>query len=248
VTASRGAGGAPGSFYATPELAEHYDAEFVGRPDLPFYLALAQRLGARRVADIGAGTGLLCSLLVGQGHEVVGVEPEATMLELARRQPHASEVTWVHGTAQELPAGWADLVLMTGHVAQYFLDDAAWRAVLGSARRALLAGGHLAFETRNPAREEWRTWSSEEPRAAMGRTVRTAVERHGDLVTHTDVWSQGGRRWTTSETLRFPSWGAVEQGLAAAGLEVVETWGDWDGGPLRATSPEWIVLARAPGG
>ena len=147
---------APANFYATPELAAHYDAEFVGRPHLPFDLALARTLGAERVADVGDGTGLLCSIVVAQGHEVIGVEAQGTMLDLARRQPHAAMVTWVQGTAEQLPPVWADLVVMTGHVAQYFLDDRAWQRVLSQCRSALRPGGHVAFEIRNAALESWR--------------------------------------------------------------------------------------------
>ncbi|MCC9174500.1 class I SAM-dependent methyltransferase [Arthrobacter sp. zg-Y179] len=126
----------PANYYAVPELAAAYDADTEARQDLPFYLSLAETLGARRVADIGAGTGLLCSLLAGQGHEVIAVEPEETMLSLAASQPHADTVTWIRGTAEHLPDACADLVLMTGHVAQYFLDDTSWVQVLTHARRA----------------------------------------------------------------------------------------------------------------
>ena len=239
--------GVPGSFYATPELAAYYDAEFAGRPDLPFYLRLARRLAARRVADVGAGTGLLCSLLAGQGHEVIGVEPEEAMLEIAGRQPNGSQVRWVHATAEALPSQCADLVVMTGHVAQYFLTDEAWRAVLAEGRRALRPGGHVAFEIRNAALEEWRQWAHAEPVPAMGGTLRSDVERVGDLVTHTDHWVQGGREWTTRETLRFPTWDDVVRGLTASGLFVEQTWGDWGGDPDSGTAPEWIVLARPAG-
>ena len=247
MTASDERPGAPGTFYAVPELAASYDAEFEGRPDLPFYVRLARRLGARRVADVGAGTGLLCSLLAGQGHEVVGVEPEETMLEIARRQPNASQVRLVHGTAKALPSQWADLVVMTGHVAQYFLDDEAWLAVLVESRRALRPGGHVAFEIRNAALEEWRRWPNPEPVPAMGGTLRSEVEQVGDLVTHTDHWVRGAREWTTRETLRFPSWHDVVRGLTASRLEVEQTWGDWGGEPVGDASPEWIVLARPAG-
>jgi SAM-dependent methyltransferase len=236
---------APDTFYAVPELAAHYDAEGAGRLDLPFYLDLARRLAAERVVDIGAGTGLLCSLLVEQDHQVIGVEPQETMLAIARRQRRADVVTWVPGTAADLPAGWADLALMTGHVAQYFLDDRAWLEVLEQVHRVLRPGGRLAFEVRNAAREEWREWASARPRPTTGGTVRTEVHGEGDTVTHVDHWVQGGRKWTTSETLRFPSWRAVERGLAAAGFEVEDRWGDHGGAPVSPSSPEWVVLARA---
>jgi SAM-dependent methyltransferase len=235
---------APDSYYDVPELAAHYDAEGAGRLDLPFYLDLARRVRAERVVDIGAGTGLLCSLLVAQGHRVLGVEPQETMLAIARRQSRADAVTWVHGTAADLPPGWADLALMTGHVAQYFLDDRAWLEVLEQVHRALRARGRLAFEVRNAALEEWRGWASARPRPTTGGTVRTDVHVEGDRVTHVDHWVQDGREWTTSETLRFPSWPAVERGLVDAGFDVEDRWGDHGGQPVCSISPECVVLAR----
>jgi SAM-dependent methyltransferase len=231
------------NFYATPELAQHYDADCEGRTDFPFYLALARRLATERVVDIGAGTGLLGSLLAAQGHEVIGVEPQVTMLELARAQPNADKVHWIHGTATDLPSDWADLVIMTGHVAQYFPDDDAWRQVLAAARRSLRAGGRLAFEIRNAALEEWRSWQTDGLVPGPVGHRRRTVRRDGDLVTHLSQWTGDGRTWTTTETLRFPSWAAMTAGLTATGFTITETWGDFNGSPLGPTSPEWVILA-----
>jgi len=231
------------NFYATSELARHYDVHCSGRRDLGFYVELAARLDAGVVADIGAGTGMLCSLLASRGHHVIGLEPQATMLEIARRQPYADRVTWLHGTAAALPDSQAHLVVMTGHVAQYFLDDASWLDVLRHARRALQPNGHVAFEVRNKEVEAWRDWQFTEPRRVDGGSLRQDVLVDGDLVTHVGRWSVDGREFVTSETLRFPSWEDVERGLAGVGLHQVETWGDWDGSPVSSTAPEWIVLA-----
>lgn len=210
-----------------------------------FYIDLADELMAQRVADIGAGTGLLCSLLAGEGHTVIGVEPEQTMLSLAAAQKNAASVSWLHGTAKSLPASCADLVLMSGHVAQYFLDDASWADVLAHAKRALRPGGHVAYEIRNPAVEAWKGWQSEAGRLTSRGSVRTEIQQENDLITHVDRWTQGSRQWTTVETLRFPSWSAMMKGLETAGLSVERTWGDWDRSPLTDESPEWIVLARS---
>lgn len=238
----------PRNYYGTAELAVGYDDDCAGRQDLDFYLALARRLGPRTIADIGSGTGLLANTLVQNGFDVTAVEPQLTMLRLAGRQPHAEQILWLHGTAETLAPGCVDLTLMTGHVAQYFLDDEAWLAVLLHIRRALRPGGHLAFEVRNPAAENWRHWATSEPRSISRGTVESTVQRAGDLVTHVDGYVVDERRWVTSETLRFPSWESVTHGLGAAHFEIVETWGDWDGSPITDESPEWIILAAGAGG
>ena len=232
------------NYYATPELAAHYDADHADRADFRFYRRLAQDLGSVRVIDIGCGTGLLCSQLAGDGYQIIGVDPQPTMLDIATGQPNAATVRWINGTADDLPSEWADLVIMTGHVAQYFLSDADWRHVLVEARRSLRPNGSLAFEIRNHAVEAWRTWTTGKPKPTAGGTIELTVHVEGDLVTHTGRWVQGERIWTTTETLRFPSWEAMTAGLSAAGLTIVESWGDFAGGPLCPDSPEWIILAR----
>lgn len=234
----------PGNYYATPELAAAYDADCAARRDLGSYVGLAAGLGADRVVDIGAGTGRLCSLLARQGHEVVGVEPEETMLSLAKRQEHADSVTRVRGTAEDGPEDWADLVLMTGHVAQYFLDDPSWASALAHAKHSLRPEGRLAFDVRNPDVEGWRDWQAGGTRSTSRGTLHQQVRREGELVTHVDHWTRGSDQWTTAETLRFPSWDNLMKGLDAAGLEVEQLWGDWDRSPATSTCPEWIVLAR----
>lgn len=221
------------------------DSDTAGRTDFPFYLALADRLGARAVADVGSGTGLLCSQLLTPGRHVLGIDPQQTMLDLAAAQPGAEGVEWRHGTAADLPADWADLVVMTGHVAQYFLDDEAWLTVLRNIHRALVAGGRVAFEIRNPAPEAWRAWARDVPVHTPVGMVRTEVGQLGDLVTSTSDFDQGDRSWTTTETLRFPSWATMTAGLAAAGFVIEDSWGDFDGGPITPDCPEWIILARA---
>ena len=66
---------------------------------------------------------------------------------------------------------------MTGHVAQYFLNDDAWRHVLAEAHRGLRPLGHLAFEVRNDTVAERREWSADEPVATPAGTRLTELRR-----------------------------------------------------------------------
>ncbi|MCC3270288.1 class I SAM-dependent methyltransferase [Arthrobacter gengyunqii] len=200
-------------YYALPQLAQRYDADTQGRADLPFYLALVRELTPASVADVGAGTGLFCSLLAGSNVRltITGVEPQQTMLDVARRQPLADRVQWIRGTAADLPRDSFGLLFMTGHVAQYFLDDAAWAEVL---------------------------------RQIVRSSVRQKTTMAGDLVTHVDEWTIGEQAFTTRETLRFPDDAAIHRGLDAACLAIECSWGNWDGSPVTAESPERIIMAR----
>ncbi len=141
--------------YLDPRLAALYDIENTRGADTDFYLRLAADLGARKILDLGCGTGLLTRELAVDGRQVVGVDPAPAMLAVARQQPGAERVQWVEGDASVLETPAADLVVMTGNVAQVFLEDAEWVATLRAIHAALRPGGHLAFESRNPDARAW---------------------------------------------------------------------------------------------
>ena len=54
---------------------------------------------------------------------------------LARTKPGADRITWLPGDATTLPSVVVDAVTMTGNVAQVFLHDEEWSAVLAGVRR-----------------------------------------------------------------------------------------------------------------
>src|SRR5215213_7073939 len=137
--------------YVDPRLVDLYDTDNPRGADTDFYVRLAADLDARQILDLGCGTGLLTRELAVDGRRVVGVDPAPAMLAYARRHPGADRVQWVEGDASALGTSSADLVVMTGNVAQVFLDDDAWATTLRAIHAALRSGGHLAFESRNPA-------------------------------------------------------------------------------------------------
>lgn len=87
------------------------------------------------------------------------------MLDHARDRDGGGAVTWVHGDSRYLPRGLADLVVMTGNVAQH-IGEPDWHRTLDDLHRVLRPGGTLTFESRNPAAHAWRSWTTPE------RTVR----------------------------------------------------------------------------
>ncbi len=161
------------SEFSDPRLVAIYDTVNPIGEYKTFYLELAAKLAGDRgtlsIIDLGCGSGQLTCELAKQGHHLIGVEPSDAMLGLARKratnelaEPLAADSTrtsqsrsispvkWLHGGAQNLGAFEADLAIMTGHVAQFFLEDESWQQALRSIHGALKPGGHLAFECRNP--------------------------------------------------------------------------------------------------
>ncbi len=240
----------PDAIFSDPRLVAVYDTFDGDRADLALYLALVEEYGARAVLDVGCGTGSLACLLAGRGVQVVGVDPAAASLDVARRKPRADGVRWVLGDAGSLPPLQVDLATMTGNVAQVFLTDEEWAATLGAVRAALRPGGRLVFESRRPERQAWREWTRERSwtRAVVPGVgpVETWVEVtavRGGLVSFRTgfVFGDDGAELTSHSTLRFRSREELEDSLAAAGF-AVEDVRDAPDRPGR----EFVFVARRP--
>ena len=144
---------------------------------------------------------------------------------------------------------------MTGHAFQVLVSDDEIRAALRAIRSALVPGGVLAFETRNPPAREWERWTPEhgvEFSDRDGTAVRFESEVEtpvvGDVVRFTNSYRRAD--WERAErsrsTLRFLAADALASFLAAAGFVIEAQYGDWDRSPLVTSSPEIITIARAP--
>lgn len=238
--------------YADPRLAALYDRLNPFAADTAFYLDLAAGPYAASVADIGCGTGLLACELARRGHRVTGVDPARAMLDVARGRPYGERVRWVEGDASRLGAGDADLAVMTGHVAQVFLDEESWRAVLAAAYRALRPGGRLAFEGRDPDVRPWALWTPGDSRRTVdgGRVEvwHRLTDVGGGRVrfdTHYRFTSTGEELVSAGE-LRFRTRAELAGSLEEAGFAVERVYGDWDRRPAGAGRPELIFVAVRP--
>ena len=129
-------GRVPDAHFEHPRLVAIYDALHPDRRDLDLYIAMADDLGARRVLDLGCGTGALALRLAERGVEVVGVDPAGGSLRVAQTKAGADRVCWIQGDATALPSMQADLATMTANVAQAIVDPADWdRTLAWRARR-----------------------------------------------------------------------------------------------------------------
>jgi SAM-dependent methyltransferase len=145
--------------FSDPVLAALYDTFGAGRRDFGFYLPIA--MSAQSVLDVGCGTGALLHAAREAGHNgrLCGLDPADGMLQQARKR---SDIEWILGDLGGIT--WDrqfDLVLMTGHAFQVFIEDNELRVGLAAIRSALTPGGRLAFETRNPLVRGWETWTPE---------------------------------------------------------------------------------------
>ena len=131
------------SGYGREGFADVYDRF---RPDPPPALLdlltlLAQVDRPRLVVDLGCGTGLSTRVWANRADEVVGVEPNASMVARARRATGAAHVRYVEAFASEtgLAGGAADIV--TAVQAFHWMEP---QPVLAEAARILRPGGVFA--------------------------------------------------------------------------------------------------------
>jgi SAM-dependent methyltransferase len=239
--------------FAEDRLAALYDVFYPPerRDDFAFYLPLI--MAARAVLDVGCGTGALLRMAREAGHagRLCGLDPAAGMLNQARRR---ADVEWVRGDLASV--GWErefDLIVMTGHAFQEYVEDEEIRVALAAIRAALADDGRFAFETRNPLDRAWERWPAQysgEATEASGAVVRCeyAVETpvEGNVVRTMSTYTSPD--WERPEVsrgmLRFIGAAELAAFLKGAGLVVEERFGDWERGALTEASPEIITIAR----
>jgi SAM-dependent methyltransferase len=221
----------PDAIFARRRLAPLYDAFDGQRDDLPAYVGIADELGAHRVLDVGCGTGSLAILVAGAGRAVVGADPAAASLDVAKSKDTNAAVTWVHTDAAGVPAAGADLAVMTGNVAQVFLTDQDWAQALQVIGAALRPRGHVVFETRCPGRRAWQEWAADTGQVTLDIPGSGQVERRREVtavnlpfVSFRDTYTllADGAVITSDSTLRFRSREDLEPSLAAHGYQVLQ--------------------------
>lgn len=131
---------------------EHLDAEYVAgydaktQLDLDAALELLRRYGLdgeATLVDLGCGTGLLASAAATEARRVVGVDPSAAMLEIARRRSDAVE--WVEAGFLTYEHAADPPRLVHSRNALHHLPD-FWKGIaLARVHDVLAAGGVLVL-------------------------------------------------------------------------------------------------------
>ncbi|WP_327326533.1 class I SAM-dependent methyltransferase [Ensifer adhaerens] len=239
--------------YNDPDLVAFYDIENGWTADSQYLMTMAE--GRNSILDLGCGTGMLTTALAETGKRVVGIDPAAAMLDVARQRPGGDRVRWVEGDGRTIRLGETfDMVLLSGHAFQVFLTRQDQLAALRTIAAHLSPEGRFIFDSRNPVVEEWREWTPEESERdivhpALGQLLawndvshdpETGVVEYGTFYRATS----DGRLYEARSKIAFPPYRDLVAMINEAGL-VVETWlGGWDGRPFEASAPEIIPIGR----
>lgn len=238
--------------YQDPALADFYDLEngWERSPDFAYCHAFAS--DAASVLDLGCGTGELAVALAG-ARRVVGVDPAAAMLEIARAKPGAGRVDFIEGDARTLRLGRRfERIVLTGHAFQVFLTTEDRRAALATIAAHLAPGGRFVFDSRNPACREWEEWGPDDSMRLLEHPRFGTVAAWNDVAyapetgivtyeTHYELRATG-QRLSAASRIAFPDKAELEALIAEAGLRAERWHGDWDGNVWQPGARELIPL------
>lgn len=239
--------------FSDPRLVALYDTLNPFGDDSEFFCEQAKKLAAKTIIDLGCGTGLLTVELAKRGHQMTGIEPSEAMLAVARAKPHADQVKWIQGSFERMDGLQADMVLMTSHVAQFFLVEKAWRAMLRAAHKALNGGGYLVFDIRQLSNPPLVGWPTENNRRKFENTAAGAVEWWFKLLDVENnrmryelhyLFARSGEEIVSVNELAFRSQDEITEVLSNAGFEIETIYGDWDGSSVSTDNPEMIFVAK----
>jgi SAM-dependent methyltransferase len=237
--------------YHDPRLADFYDLENAWGPEDDCCRALAR--DASSVLDLGCGTGRLASALASDGRMVVGVDPAAAMLDIARSKNSGGRASWVRGDARNVRLDRKfDLILLTGHAFQVFLTWEDQMAVLKTIAMHLAPEGRFIFDMRNPLAKEWLEWGAQDsirflahPKWGEVKAWNTAVyDQDAGHVTYDTNYlaTSTGQLLSANSMIQFTPQPVLAAMIADCGLMVDQWLGDWEGNPFTSASREIIPI------
>ncbi len=238
--------------YSDSRLAAFYDAHQPRRTDFEYCRNLARSAGS--VLDLGCGTGVLATALSNE-RTVVGVDPAAAMLEIARARDTRNAVRWVEGDAVSVRLGRRfDLVVLTGHAFQVFLSRVEQIAVLSTIAEHLEPNGRFIFDTRNPDFPGRKERNREETLLRLEHPEYGPIEKWNEsrfdqatgILTYSNTYRilETGEVRTGVDRIRYTPKSELADLLSEAGLDADEWLGGWTGEPFDQLSREIIPLGR----
>jgi SAM-dependent methyltransferase len=220
-----------------------YDASLQDRGDLLFWESVARRAKAKRILDLGCGTGRVTAVLSRHG-TVIAVDLLLEMLQRASRQAPRAGLIAADLRSFAFRAAF-DLIVLSDDPMAHLTSGEDRLAVIKLIADHLTSSGQVVLEgLYRPERRnvdfsrtfthEGRQWLVKE---SWNPTAKDAVwdvtYRYDDGVS------------TTRATATVKSWTIEDvEILRQAGLEIESMWGDFDERPFSENAARILIVAR----
>ena len=212
---------------------------------------LALEPGAR-VLDLACGHGRVTLELARRGYRVTGLDLSPRSLELARAAAEGERlaIDWVHADMREIPAGPPfDAIVNVYTSFGYFDADDDNQRVLDGVAAALAPGGRFLIDVVNllslARRYRDTMWEELEDGMLFLQDHRFDFLAGRNRARWTFVRTDGTRSELVHSVRGYTPHELAKM-LSRAGLEVVGSWGDFDGSELSFAGWRLILLARKP--
>jgi SAM-dependent methyltransferase len=227
--------------------------------DLPFWLDLARQQGGP-ILELGCGSGRVLLPLAQAGHQVYGLDSDPGMLAVLRQQLtpalRPAVKVWI-GDLCAFHLGAAFSLILLPCNTYSTLTAGQRQAALACVRRHLKPGGIFAASLPGPDRLRRLPRRGEpeieevfsHPLDGEPVQVSSAWERDGQYFTlrwHYDHLLPDGHveRLTAEVRHALASLETYTQEIVAAGMQVSQVWGDFDGRAYSPASEGLIFITR----
>ena len=248
--------------------ASLYDTYATGvAEDVGFHVSMARETGEGPVIEMGCGTGRLLLPILDEGIDIIGVDREPEMLDIAKRKialtsPKGKAVLVqddIRTFRAEVPS---PLIIVAYRTFLHLTEPDAMRQALNVIRKNLASDGRLVVSFFDPALEfigEYRGPIEASPvrtvrtfyHPVSGRLITTTNRRSVDpeyqLVTTESIFEEtGGETVVVPLTLRYVFRYEMQYLLELCGFYPEALYGDFNRGPYRYGG-EQIWVAKPAG-
>ncbi len=242
--------------YRDPQTYDAVEGDY--DEDRPLTEQWARKLGGP-LLDLACGTGTMAIHLARLGYQVTGVDIVPEMIEWAsqKAEKQAISIEWAVADARAFHLQKQfPFIYMLGNAFQHFLTRTDQEALLACVREHLLPEGRFLFCTRNPSPGNLLQARYSDPQQYTlpdGRQQVSTEQQVYDPLSqiqyytfHEEWLYPDGRREekTTHTALRYVYPQEMEALLFYNGFKISDCYGDWQQGPLTATSRLMIYVCQ----
>jgi SAM-dependent methyltransferase len=259
---------------AADAIARLYDLDLSVDPgDVELYQALARRTGGP-ILELAVGSGRIAVPLAEDGHSIVGVDIDSSMLGRARARMAAAgqataarielieaDMSAVADDPRLARSGPFQLAILALNSILIMTTPDRQRAVLRTMARLLAPGGLAVVDVWLPVPADLTAfdgrlsldWLRTDPETGLDVTKMSAAwfDPTSRLVTLNTIFTEGAPgaapvRWTRTDALRLITADELVGYAADVGLQVEQVAGDHELSPLAPGSDRAVLLARKP--